>query len=64
VKRVVRHQRVDGHTVAIVEVMEEEGPSFVLVTDDGSIINPDQPLPTLPDEATARELFRRWRESR
>jgi hypothetical protein len=63
VKRVIRHQQVDGHAVAIVEIMEEEGPTFVLVTEDGVVINGDQPLLAMPTEVEVRDIFRRWRDT-
>jgi hypothetical protein len=63
VKRVIRHQQVDGHAVAIVEIMEEEGPAFVLVTEDGVVINGDQPLLTMPTEVEVSDTFRRWRDT-
>jgi hypothetical protein len=42
VERILRQQRVDGHEVTVVEVMEDEGPSFLLVADE-VVVNSDAP---------------------
>jgi hypothetical protein len=51
---------VDGHEVTVVEVMEDEGPSFLLVADE-VVVNSDAPLPVAPTEADVRDVYRRWR---
>jgi hypothetical protein len=51
---------VDGHEVTVVEVMEDEGPSFLLVADE-VVVNSDAPLPVAPREADVRDVYRRWR---
>ena len=48
-ERVVRTLRVDGHEVAIVESIEEDGSSIRLVVDD-QVINPDAPLAGPPSD--------------
>jgi hypothetical protein len=60
-ERVIRHQQVDGHRVSLVEVLEENGPSYLLVADDEVVLNGDDPLLTAPTMVEVRDLYRRWR---
>jgi hypothetical protein len=57
----IRHQRVDGHWVSLVEVFDDEGCSYLLVADDKVVLNGDDPLQTAPDMVQVRDLYRRWR---
>lgn len=61
-ERILRQQRVDGYEVTVVEVMEDEGSSFVLVADE-IVINADALIPVPPTDADVRDIFRRWRRS-
>jgi hypothetical protein len=62
-ERVVRTLRVDGHEVAIVESMEEEGSAFKLVVDD-EVINPDALLAGLPSDRDVCAAVARWSQGR
>jgi hypothetical protein len=62
-ERVVRTLRVDGHEVAIVESMEEEGSSFLLVVDD-EVINADAPLAGPPSDREVCAAVAFWSEGR
>ncbi|HEX6237252.1 MAG TPA: hypothetical protein VFZ68_08660 [Acidimicrobiales bacterium] len=57
--RMVRTLRVDGHEVAVIESMEEEGSSFLLVVDD-QVINADAPLPDVPSDREICAAVARW----
>ena len=61
--RVVRTLRVDGHEVAIIESMEEDGPGFLLVVDDEAI-NPDAPSAVLPTDREVCTAVARWAQDR
>lgn len=58
-ERVVRTLRVDGHEVAIIESMEEEGSGFLLVVDDETI-NRDAPLAVPPSDREVCAAVARW----
>jgi hypothetical protein len=58
-QRVVRTLRVDGHEVAIVESMEEEGSAFLLVVDD-EVINADALLAEPPSDREVCAVVARW----
>jgi hypothetical protein len=62
-ERVVRTLRVDGHEVAIVESMEEEGSSFLLVVDD-EVINADAALAGPPSDREVCAAVALWSEGR
>ncbi len=57
--RIARRLAVDGHDVAVLESLEEEGPSF-LVSVDGVVVNPDAPLAGVPVDAAIRAAVRAW----
>lgn len=61
-ERVIRHQRVDGHRVSVVELLDDEGPAYLLVVDDDMVLNEGDPLPTAPDTVAVSDLYRRWRQ--
>jgi hypothetical protein len=59
VERIVRTLRVDGHEVAVIEMIEEDASSFVLCVDE-SVINADAPLPAAPSDADICATVLHW----
>lgn len=62
-ERIVRTLRVDGHEVAVIEMMDEDEVLFVISVDD-VVINADGPLPRAPNDRELCEAVRRWSEGR
>ncbi len=62
-ERVVRTLRVDGHEVAVIESMEEEGAGYLLVVDEETI-NPDATLAGPPTDAEVCAAVARWVQGR
>lgn len=62
-ERVVRTLRVDGHVVALVEAVEEEGSAFKLVVND-EVINPDALLAGPPSDREICAAVARWVQER
>lgn len=52
-ERIVRTLRVDGHNASVVESMDEDGPSFLLVV-DGVVANADAALARIPSDTEIR----------
>lgn len=57
VERIVQERRVDGHRVAIVETVADEGAGFVLVIDE-VLVNEIEPLGHIPSDEEIREVLR------
>lgn len=58
-ERVLRTIEVDGHTVEVVEMVDDEREWIVLVVDE-VVINEDSPLPTDADEDDIRAAVHSW----
>jgi hypothetical protein len=58
-ERILRTLDVDGHDIAIIEDLEEDGPVYLLAVDD-AVINADAPLPTIPSDRDIARAVRRW----
>lgn len=61
-ERVLRTLRVDGHEVAVVEVMDEEGPAYLLRIDERVV--DEAPIPSPPTDAQISAAVDRWSRRR
>lgn len=61
-ERVLRTLRVDGHVVDVVEVMDEEGPAYLLRVDD--TVFDEAPVPSEPTDAQIAAALNRWSSRR
>ena len=52
-ERIVRTLEMDGHVIAVIESLEEEGSLFTLWVDN-VVINADAPLASVPSDEDAR----------
>lgn len=60
VERIVEEREVDGHPVAVVEDMTDEGSGFVVVVNE-VVLNDGEPLGHIPSDEEVRGLMHRKR---
>lgn len=58
-ERVLRTMEVDGHTVGVVEMVDETDAWLLLAVDD-AVINADAPLSTGASDDEIRAAIRSW----
>lgn len=58
-ERVLRTMEVDGHTIDVVEMVDEDE-AWLLLAVDEVVINDDAPLPTGADDDDVRDAVRLW----
>jgi hypothetical protein len=56
---ITRTLRINGHTVAVINSMEEDGAAYLISVDD-VVINADAPLPGPPTDREVGAVVRRW----
>jgi hypothetical protein len=59
VGRIVTTYLIDGHRIAVLETLDEEGAWFELVV-DGAAVPVGEPLTAVPSEEIVAEALRRW----
>lgn len=59
VGRLARTYRIDGHVVAVLETMDEDGSWFDLVV-DGAVVPVAERLVSVPSEEVVATSLRRW----
>lgn len=58
-ERALRTLEIDGHTVEVIEMVDDDGEWIVLAV-EGTVINEDEPLPTDAEDDDIRVAFQRW----